>query len=67
MINIYVNGQTYEVQEKSSILDLLNLRNLEQTKVVVEKNEVVIQSKDFSNEYLSDGDRLEILQFVGGG
>lgn len=67
MINIYVNGQEYEVPAKCTILELLSLRNLDHKTVVVEKNEKVVQSKEFSSDFLSAGDKLEILQFVGGG
>lgn len=67
MMNVYVNGQEATVPDECNIVELLNLRDLDSEKVVVEKNEVVISSKDFADEYLSADDRIEILQFVGGG
>lgn len=67
MINVYINGQETTVPEECNILELLNLQDLEPEKVVVERNEIVIEAKCFISEYLNASDRIEILHFVGGG
>ncbi len=66
-MQVTINGQAQEVRGELSITELLEQRNVKPVRVAVELNEDVVPRKAFSNTTLSDGDRIEIVTFVGGG
>lgn len=65
-MEITVNGQI-ESSGAATVLELLMARANNPARVVVELNGEIIPSGDFAAKALADGDRLEIVQFVGGG
>lgn len=65
-MNIIVNGQS-EKSGAATVLELLAERDNTPNRVVVELNGVIIPSASFAGQALADGDRVEIVQFVGGG
>jgi sulfur carrier protein len=67
MLNIVINGKSQNLSQSITILELLRSRKLDATRVAVEHNGTVVTRKSFATTALSDGDRLEIIQFVGGG
>ena len=64
---MYVNGKQIAVQNGISINDFLEKENYNIQRVAVEKNGSIIPKKSFSTETLSDNDKIEIVNFVGGG
>jgi thiamine biosynthesis protein ThiS len=64
---ITVNGQRREVNDGSSIQDLLGQFHLAHERVAVEKNGTIIERVNYENTLLSEGDTVEIVRFVGGG
>ena len=69
-MKIEVNGEQKHIKIKrgkpflSSTLEYLGYSN---NTVVVELNDIVINSKKWANLTLKDGDKLEIVSIVGGG
>ena len=66
-MQVTINGQLQDVRGELSITELLEQRKVEPLRVAVELNEDIVPRKAFSNTTLSDGDRIEIVTFVGGG
>ena len=66
-MQVTINGKPEEVRGELSITELLEQRDVKPVRVAVELNEDVVPRKAFSNTTLSDGDRIEIVTFVGGG
>ena len=66
-MQVTINGQTQDVRGELTITELLEQRNVQPVRVAVELNEDVVQRKAFAITTLSDGDRIEIVTFVGGG
>ena len=66
-MKIIVNGSSEIVNEKSTIYDLIIGKGLNPDKIVVEYNYDIIQSDDYKTVILKNNDKLEILNFVGGG
>jgi thiamine biosynthesis protein ThiS len=50
-----------------TINDLLRQLELRPDQVAVEVNLEIVDRQDFGSRSLSDGDRVEILGFIGGG
>jgi thiamine biosynthesis protein ThiS len=65
-MEIIVNGKPMETGS-ATIRDLLAQLGMDPTRVVVEHNLEFVQQKMQNSVSLCDGDRIEIVQFVGGG
>lgn len=66
-MRITVNGETVEIREGSSLLDLVIGRGLDPRTVVAEHNRVIVSGDEFAMVCLQPDDTLELLHFVGGG
>lgn len=67
MIEIQVNGTMREVEGGASVADLLRSLGLDGRTVVVERNRQILRRSEIGDVTLEAGDRLEVVQFVGGG
>lgn len=65
-MRIEVNGEPREV-EAGTILDLVETLGLNPKKVAVERNLEIVPRSLHGETALAAGDRIEIVQLVGGG
>jgi len=66
-MNLTVNGKPTETAATSTLQNLLDQLRLDCQQVVVERNRAVVLRQRFAEEFLAEGDTLEIVHFVGGG
>ncbi|MCX7808692.1 MAG: sulfur carrier protein ThiS [Deltaproteobacteria bacterium] len=66
-LRIWVNGQMKEVPQGTTAKGLLAMLGLENALVAVERNEKVLPRSLHAETMLEEGDRIEIVHFVGGG
>ena len=69
-MKIKVNGVEKELKidsEKALLSNTLELIGYKPNTIVVELNDLIINSKKWDKVILSDGDKLEIVSIVGGG
>ena len=69
-MKIKVNGKEKNIalqNNKMLLSDALEFLGYKSNSVVVEVNNLIINSKKWESEILKDGDRLEIVSIVGGG
>ena len=69
-MKIIVNGKEKKIElknEKVLLSSTLEFLGYKQNTVVVEVNDLIINSKKWENEIIKEGDRLEIVSIVGGG
>ena len=66
-MQIHVNGETRELPENTSVLELLEQLDLKPPRVAVERNEKIVRRASFAEAVLAEGDWVEIVTFVGGG
>ncbi len=66
-ITVQVNGEARQVQDVSSLFDLLEHLDLNPGAVVVELNRKVVRRPALRERHLQEGDRVELVNFVGGG
>ena len=64
---IHVNGQPRDVSEGMTVAGLLQALELTARKVAVEVNLEILDRQDFDGRLLNEGDRVEIMSFIGGG
>jgi len=65
-VQILVNGETATIDEMS-LLHYLEFIAIDPRRVAVELNLDILPKGEYGNTILRDGDRLEIVHFVGGG
>ena len=66
-MRITVNGETEDIAEGLTLLDLIIGRGLDPGVVVAELNRNIVARDDFAAVRVTPGDSLELLHFVGGG
>jgi thiamine biosynthesis protein ThiS len=66
-LDIVVNGQHRTAGENATVRSLLCDLGLPESRVAVERNRAIVRKADYGGTALAEGDRLEIVTFVGGG
>lgn len=66
-MRLLLNGDEREIAEVSSVADLVASLGLDSRKVAVERNLEIVPRSTYADTALSDGDRIEIVTFIGGG
>ena len=66
-MRLIVNGENLEVSNVETLQDLLKELQIEKGRVAVEINMSIIKKSDYSTCKLKDGDKVEIVNFIGGG
>ena len=64
---IKANGQDYQLQPNTRLVDFLNQMNLAPERVIIERNKVALTTDESKNVILENGDNLEIVKIVAGG
>lgn len=64
---ITLNGERLELDRPLSVTDLLVELEIDPRRVAVEHNLSIIRRNTFPQVIVEDGDRVEIVNFVGGG
>ena len=66
-MNLTVNGTAMDFSVPLQVAELLAKLGLDAARVAVELNQEILPRDRFTDTALSEGDSLEIVQFVGGG
>lgn len=67
-VNLTINGKDhYDLPDPLSVFQLLAHFELPEKKIAVELNREIVPKSTFETAMLSDGDKLEIIHFIGGG
>ena len=64
---ITVNGKQIQLTAEMSVAEYLEQNNYQVNRIAVEMNEEILPKYSYSETMLKDGDRLEVVTFVGGG
>ena len=64
---ITVNGKEVTLNGTLSVADYLEQNNYQIKRIAVEMNDDILPKYSYSDTMLKDGDRLEVVSFVGGG
>ncbi len=66
-MKIVVNGENHILEESLTIRELIGKFGINTETVVVELNKQIVAKENFGSTKLNDGDKVEIVHFVGGG
>ena len=64
---ITLNGDPYRIEAPISMADLLAKLEIDSRRVAIEHNQCILRRQLFSDTTVGNGDRIEIVNFVGGG
>jgi sulfur carrier protein len=64
---LIINGERYVFEEDVSVMEMLEILDVKRSRVAVELNKKIVRKSEFENTLLSDGDVIEVVNFVGGG
>ena len=64
---IQLNGDPFEINNGTNLNELLNKLKIEKNKVAIEVNGVIVEKNKYPNLILNKNDKVEIVQFIGGG
>jgi sulfur carrier protein len=67
MAKIQLNGKKISIKSNFSIQDLLDKYKMVNKKVAIEHNGTIISKINYKKKYLRNGDKVEIVHFIGGG
>lgn len=66
-MQLFINGESRQVAEGSTVRQLLDELQIPATRVAVELNLEIVPKAGYAEQTLQDGDKIEIVHFVGGG
>ena len=66
-MRVYINGESREVSGPTSLAELIAQLELPAARIAIELNRSVVRRAEWSGTVVNDGDRIEIVHFVGGG
>ena len=64
---ITINGNQTTFSTDLTVAEYLEQNNYQTNRIVVELNEEILPKYSYAETMLKDGDRLEVVSFVGGG
>jgi thiazole synthase len=66
-VTVTINGETRQFEAPVSVNALLTGMGLDPAKIAVERNLEIVPRSQYGETAVMDGDRIEIVQFIGGG
>lgn len=66
-MQVYINGEPKELADNASLAEVISHLDLPVTRIAIELNRSVIRRANWETTIVQEGDRLEIVHFVGGG
>jgi thiamine biosynthesis protein ThiS len=66
-MHIQVNGEPRTIAAPATISELLRTLEIRSDRVAVEVNLEIVDRQEFDRRSLEEGDRVEIISFIGGG
>ena len=67
MAKIQLNGKKIKVSKDINIKDLVKKYRLNEKKIAIELNGRILPQNQYTKKKLKENDKVEIVQFIGGG
>ena len=66
-IKIQLNGKKHQIKSKCNLKELLRILKKNNNKVAIELNGEIADKKKYNKIFIEKNDKIEIVQFIGGG
>ena len=67
MAKIQLNGKKISILTNISVRDLIKKYRLKEKKIAIEVNGTILPKQNYAKKKLKNNDKIEIVQFIGGG
>jgi sulfur carrier protein len=67
MVTFNLNGEDRRFEESLTVAELIRSLQIKTSSIAVEVNRVIVPRSSHETHRLEEGDRVEIVTFVGGG
>ena len=67
MAKIQLNGKKVTISTKVTLHDLLKRFKLNNKKIAIEHNGIIVPKIRFKKKFLKNNDKVEVVYFIGGG
>ena len=67
MAKIQLNGKKITINTNFRVRDLIKKYKLKEKKIAIELNGVILPKQNYIKKKLKNNDKIEIVQFIGGG
>ena len=67
MAKIQLNGKKISIHTNFSVRDLIKKYKLQEKKIAIELNGMILPKENYTKKKLKNNDKIEIVQFIGGG
>ena len=67
MIQLTINGEMRRLDRSVNITQFIDQNNLQGKRIAIERNGEIVPRSQYAEQFLVDGDRLEVVVAVGGG
>jgi sulfur carrier protein len=67
MLQLTINGEERSFERLAHVAELVTVLGLDPRKVAVERNLEIVPRSTYAATPIADGDRIEIVHFIGGG
>ena len=67
MAKIQLNGKKISINTNFSVRDLIKKYKLKEQKIAIELNGMILPKENYRKKKLKNNDKIEIVQFIGGG
>ena len=67
MAKIQLNGKKITIKPTITIYDLLKRFKLNNKKVAIEHNGIIVPSSNYKKKFIKNNDIVEVVHFIGGG
>ena len=66
-MEITLNGEKFTLETGSNIVNLIDKLDLDVDTLAIERNLEIVPKSKFAMTIIEEGDKLEIVHFIGGG
>ena len=66
-IQVFINGKKKMCNERNNLLELLKNLKISNNGIAIEINYTVIPKSQYKSTFIKNNDKIEIVQFIGGG
>ena len=67
MAKIQINGRKINISSKLTVFDVLKKYKINEKKVAIELNGKILPKNNLKKKMIKNLDKIEIVQFIGGG
>ncbi len=66
-IQVFINGKKKEFYNNNTLITLLDFLEIDENGIAIEINLKVIPKSQYKSTIIQNNDKIEIVQFIGGG